>query len=65
MRLCSLEKVLVYFDEETERLTDVRLSDGTNITEELSPWLIDRLEHIALKSYWADLNDMQVKRFKE
>ncbi len=51
MRLCNLEKIFVC----------------TNITEEMSPWLIDRLEHLALKSYWADLNDMQVpvKRFKE
>jgi hypothetical protein len=65
MRLCNLEKIFVYFDEETERLTDIRLQDGTNITEEMSPWLIDRLEHLALKSYWADLNDMQVKRFKD
>jgi hypothetical protein len=67
MRLCNLEKIFVYFDEDTERLTDIRLQDGTNITEEMSPWLIERLQHLALKSYWADLNDMQVpvKRFKD
>jgi hypothetical protein len=67
MRLCNLEKIFVYFDEETERLTDVRFQDGTNITEEMSPWLLERLEYFAIKMYHDELDSNQtpVKRFKD
>ena len=61
MKLAHSEPLIVFFDPETETISSVALSDGMEITEELSPWLIFHLEKLALRSYWEDMDSGQTK----